>query len=164
MLLRHAKSDWPVGVPDHDRPLGPRGLTEAPLAGRWIAGQGLVPDLALVSSAVRTRQTWDLVAAELDADVPSRVEESLYDAAVWDIVVLLRSIPQDVASAVVVGHNPGIERVAMLLDDGTGPSADRARMAAKYPTSAIAVLSLTVPDWGQLDAQSARLESFHVPR
>jgi phosphohistidine phosphatase len=164
MLLRHAKSAWPAGMLDHARPLGPRGLTEAPLAGRWLAEQGLVPDIALVSSAVRTRETWDLVAAELDADVPVRVADSLYDAAVWDVVVLLRTLPPDVATAIVVGHNPGMERVAMLLDDGSGPAEDRARMAAKFPTSGIAVLTLTVEDWGSLDAQSGRLDTFHVPR
>jgi phosphohistidine phosphatase len=164
MLLRHAKSAWPEGMLDHARPLGPRGLAEAPLAGQWLAEEGLVPDIALVSSAVRTRETWDLVAAELDADIPVRVADSLYDAAVWDVVVLLRTLPPDVATAIVVGHNPGMERVAMLLDDGSGPAADRARMAAKFPTSGIAVLTLTVDDWRSLDAQSGRLETFHVPR
>jgi phosphohistidine phosphatase len=168
ILLRHAKSDWPDGVPDHERPLGDRGRVEAPLAGRWLAERGFVPDVALVSSAVRTRQTWDLVAAELEsaagAEVPARVEDDLYDAAVWDVLVLLRTLPEDVGTAVVVGHNPGTERLALLLDDGTGPSDDRQRMAGKFPTSAIAVLGLQVPGWGGLDAQTARLEAFHVPR
>jgi len=168
ILLRHAKSDWPDGVPDHERPLGGRGRSQAPGAGRWLLERELVPDLALVSSALRARQTWDLVAAEVAAaaagDVPTRVEDDLYDAAVWDMVVLLRTLPDDVATALVVGHNPGTERLALLLDDGTGPVEDRARMAGKFPTSGIAVLALQVPEWTALDAQTARLEAFHVPR
>jgi phosphohistidine phosphatase len=168
ILLRHAKSDWPDGVPDHQRPLGERGRAEAPLAGRWLADQGLVPDLALVSSAVRAQQTWDLVAAVLEAaagaEVPARVEDDLYDAAVWDVLVLLRTLPDDMATAVVVGHNPGTERLALLLEDGSGPSEDRERMAGKFPTCGIAVLGLQVAGWGELDAETARLEAFHVPR
>ncbi len=164
MLLRHAKSDWPEGVPDHDRPLGDRGRSEAPLAGRWLAQAALVPDLALVSSAVRARQTWQLAAAELDADVPTRVEPALYDAAVWDVLVLLRTLPDDVTTAVVVGHNPVTERLALTLDDGGGPAEHRARLAEKYPTSGIAVLALQVAQWGDVDGQTARLEAFVVPR
>jgi phosphohistidine phosphatase len=164
ILLRHAKSDWPMGVPDHDRPLGERGRIEAPLAGRWLAAQGLVPDVALVSTATRARETWLLAAAQLDAEVPTRFEDALYDAAVWDVVVLLRSLPDDVVSAIVVGHNPATERLAMTLDDGQGPAGHRERLVGKYPTSGIAVLALHVPRWSELDAASARLEAFEVPR
>jgi phosphohistidine phosphatase len=164
VLLRHAKSDWPQGVPDHERPLGARGLAEAPLAGRWLAQAELVPDLALVSSALRAQQTWQLVAAELADDIPTRVEPALYDAAVWDVLVLLRTLPDEVATAIVVGHNPVTERLALTLDDGQGPAEPREQLAGKYPTGGIAVLALQVPQWRDMDGQTARLESFVVPR
>ena len=164
VLLRHAKSDWPVGVPDHQRPLAERGRRQAPLAGRWLAERNLVPDLALVSSAVRTQQTWDLVRAELDADVPALVEDALYDAGLTSMLDRLHALPDDLSTVLVVGHNPGTESLAVFLDDGTGPADDRARMIGKYPTSAIAVLGLVVDTWADVDRDTARLEAFAVPR
>jgi phosphohistidine phosphatase len=164
VLLRHAKSDWPQDVPDRQRPLGPRGRAEAPHAGRWLAAAGLVPDLALVSSALRAQQTWQLVSAQLEADVPTRAEAALYESGVRGSLDLLRDLPDDVALALVVGHNPTTETLALLLDDGTGVAADRDRMAGKYPTSGIAVFHLQVPSWADLDESTARLQAFAVPR
>ncbi len=164
ILLRHAKSDWPAGVPDRRRPLGDRGRAEAPQAGRWLAASGLVPDLALVSSALRAQQTWNLVRAQLETEVPTRIEDALYETGVAGILELLQSLEDAVATALVVGHNPATENLALLLEDGSGPTEDRERMAGKYPTSAIAVLQLQVPTWAELDEDSARLVSFAVPR
>ena len=164
VLLRHAKSDWPTGVPDRERPLGQRGRAEAPQAGRWLAAAGLLPDLALVSSATRTRQTWNLVSGQLDADVPTTYSDDLYESGLMGSLALLRTLPTDVATALVVGHNPTTESLALYLQDGTGVAADRSRMAGKYPTGGIAVLHLQVPDWRDLDESTARLLAFAVPR
>lgn len=164
ILLRHAKSDWPPGVPDRARPLGQRGRTEAPQAGRWLAASGLAPDLALVSSALRAQQTWNLVQAQLAAEVPTRIEDALYETGVAGILDLLQTLEESVATALVVGHNPATENLALLLEDGSGPTEERERMAGKYPTSAIAVLQLQVPTWADLDEDTARLVSFTVPR
>jgi len=78
ILLRHAKSAWPVGVGDHDRPLARRGRREAPLAGRWLNENAREIDLAVCSSANRTRQTWMRVAEQLDNMPQLRVNERLY--------------------------------------------------------------------------------------
>jgi phosphohistidine phosphatase len=164
ILLRHAKSDWPAGVPDRERPLAGRGRAQAPLAGRWLAEQGLVPDLALVSSAARAQQTWDLVAAELGSAVPAQVDDAFYDAGALDMLERLRGLDDGVTTVLVVGHNPGTENLALLLEDGEGPSEQRARMAGKFPTSALAVLRLLVPRWADLDGGTARLQAFVVPR
>jgi phosphohistidine phosphatase len=164
VLLRHAKSDWPTGVPDHERPLGQRGRAEAPQAGRWLAAAGLVPDLALVSTATRTRQTWNLVHDQLDADVATTYSDDLYESGLAGALGLLRSLPDTASTVLVVGHNPTTESLALFLEDGTGVAADRSRMAGKYPTGAIAVLHLQVDGWGDLDEGTARLLAFAVPR
>lgn len=164
LLMRHAKSDWPTGVGDRQRPLGSRGRAEAPQAGRWLAAAGLVPDVALVSSAVRAQQTWNLVRAQLDADPPARIEDDLYERGVAGALDLLRSLPDDLPTALVVGHNPATESLALLLEDGSGVAADRERMAGKYPTSAVAVFHLQVASWTDLDEGTARLQAFAVPR
>lgn len=163
VLLRHAKSDWPPGVPDHDRPLGERGRREAPLVGAWLAERGLVPDLALLSGATRTRQTWSLVAGRLDADVPAVVDERLYDAGPTQMLGVVHGVSPEVGTVVVVGHNPGTQALALLLEDGQGPAEDRSRMGAKFPTSAAAVLAVDCA-WRELGAGDGRLEAFVVAR
>jgi phosphohistidine phosphatase len=164
LLLRHAKSDWPTGVPDRDRPLGDRGRVEAPAAGRWLAATGLTPDLAVVSSARRAQQTWGLASSQLPADIPTTLSDDYYGAGVDEALDLVRGLPDDVATVLLVGHNPTTESLALLLQDGTGVAADVERMAGKYPTSAIAVLHLQVESWADLGESTARLLAFAVPR
>jgi phosphohistidine phosphatase len=164
VLLRHAKSDWPDGVADRDRPLGTRGRAEAPQAGRWLAAAGIVPDLALVSTALRARQTWQLVSAALPSEVTTEYSDELYEAGLAGSLQLVRALPDDVGTAIVVGHNPTTESLALLLEDGAGATQDREQMAGKYPTGGIAVLDLTVGRWADLDESTARLTAFAVPR
>ncbi len=164
VLMRHAKSDWPVGVADHERPLGQRGRSEAPLAGRWLAAAGLVPERVVVSSARRTRETWDLVAHEIGAGADGvEIDERLYGAGALALLEVIRETDAEVATLMLVGHNPGTEVLAMALDDGRGHVADRARMAGKFPTSGIACLH--VPGaWGEVETGSCRLAAFAVAR
>lgn len=164
VLLRHAKSDWPDGMPDRDRPLGQRGRQEAPAAGRWLAAAGVVPDLALVSSARRAQQTWNLVSAQFPVDVPTQISDEYYGASADEALQMVRDLPSDVATVLLVGHNPTTERLASTLEDGTGAQSDRERMASKFPTSALAVLHLQVASWADLAPSTARLLAFAVPR
>lgn len=164
VLLRHAKSDWPTGVPDRQRPLGERGNAEAPQAGRWLAAAGIAPDLALVSSARRARQTWRLVSAQLGTQTATRVEDALYGEGVDGMLEVIRDLPDAVSTALVVGHNPATEGLALMLEDGSGVAADRDRMAGKFPTGGIAVFHVQVPGWSDLGPGTARLQAFAVPR
>src|ERR1700761_5387448 len=97
VLLRHAKSDYPEEVPDHDRPLAKRGRRDAPVVGRWLAESGHVPDAVVCSTALRARETWELAAAALAAALaeagpaeagpaaappPVRYEPRVYEATV----------------------------------------------------------------------------------
>ncbi|MER6778530.1 MULTISPECIES: histidine phosphatase family protein [unclassified Streptomyces] len=162
VILRHAKSAWPDGVPDHDRPLGPRGLRDAPAAGRLLARSFGVPDLVLCSPARRTRETWDLAAAELDHVPPVRHDPSLYAADAQDLLDVVREVPPEVGTLLLVGHNPGLEDL-VLLAAGAAAGDALERVRTKFPTSAVAVLTLQGP-WSHLGPGTALLTDFAVPR
>ncbi|WTX92714.1 histidine phosphatase family protein [Streptomyces sp. NBC_00637] len=163
VVLRHAKSAWPDGVPDHERPLAPRGLRDAPTAGRALAEAGCVPDLALCSTAARARGTWELAAAEWDTPAPVRFDPRLYGADVPGLLEVVHETPAEVGTLLLVGHNPGLEELVLdLAGDGTGEALDEVRL--KFPTSAIAVLAWYGPGWRSLTQGAAVLTSTTVPR
>lgn len=161
-LLRHAKSAYPLGVADHERPLNPRGERDAPVAGRVLAAAPAI-SLALVSDAVRAQQTWQLAAAALPG-VPMRTEPRLYHALAMDILDVVSDVPEEMGHVVLVGHNPGLEEFALMLarpDDSSRYDA----LNAKFPTSAIAMLN--VPgSWAQISEhfRECDLLEFAVPR
>ncbi|MFI5864107.1 SixA phosphatase family protein [Streptomyces sp. NPDC051546] len=165
VLLRHAKSAWP-DVADHERPLGPRGLRDAPAAGRWLRDAGCLPALVVCSTSRRTRETWALAAAELGAAVPVRFDERVYAAEPEELLAVVAEVPDEVRTLLLVGHNPGLEELAAGLAREAGDAAEAAameRLSAKFPTSAIAVLACPGP-WRELAPGSARLTGFAVPR
>ncbi|MFF0288850.1 SixA phosphatase family protein [Streptomyces sp. NPDC005262] len=162
VVLRHAKSAWPDGVADHERPLAPRGRRDAPAAGRWLREAGCVPDAVVCSTAGRTRQTWDLVSNELDATMAVTHDARLYHASAGELLGVVRDIPARVRTLMLVGHNPGVQDlVLMLAGEGDGRALEQTR--AKFPTSAIAVLCLPGA-WSDLEPGAARLTEMVVPR
>ncbi|QNP76045.1 histidine phosphatase family protein [Streptomyces roseirectus] len=163
VVLRHAKSAWPDGVPDHDRPLGPRGLRDAPAAGRALAEADCLPDLALCSTAERARRTWELASAQWATPPPARHDPRLYGADVPGLLDVVHETPSDVETLLLVGHNPGLEDLVLTL---AGDAVDDAleRVAEKFPTSAIAVLAWHAPTWHTLAHGTALLTSVTVPR
>jgi len=128
VLMRHAKSDWSGDEPDRLRPLVERGRRQAVEAGRWLAAH--LPDLdrALVSPATRTRETWALASSELSSPPQVEYVDALYAAILDELVAVVAGI--DVDRAVMVIHNPGIER---LVEQLTG-------QAVQMKTSALAVV------------------------
>ncbi|MCU0264643.1 MAG: histidine phosphatase family protein [Actinomycetia bacterium] len=162
VVLRHAKSDWPIGVPDQDRPLGRRGKRDAAAAGRWVAEHVGTPDLAVVSTARRTVQTWEVAAAELSGDPTVSLDDRVYDATVRDLLEVLTGVPKATECVLLVGHNPGVQELVLAL---TGPGDDEGRLLAetKYPTSGLAVLTVDCK-WPDLGPGKARLVDFVVPR
>ncbi|MFB7589994.1 histidine phosphatase family protein [Streptomyces sp. NPDC056169] len=162
VVLRHAKSAWPEGVPDRDRPLGPRGLRDAPAAGRFLAETGEQPDLVLCSPARRARDTWELAAAELDGPPPTRHDPRLYGADAEELLDVLHAVPDEAGTVLLVGHNPGLEDLVLLLAaHGAGDALDRVR--TKFPTSATAVLTWH-GTWQDLRPGSALLTHLEIPR
>lgn len=157
LLLRHAKSSWDdPALADFDRPLGPRGLKTAPLVGRALAKRGWLPDLALVSPALRTRDTWRLVSAEWKAKTPAEFVLALYEATAADILAKVRQADAAAGTLLVVGHNPGLEEFARRLA-GVGSDATALRkLEEKFPTAALARFVVD-GDWAGLRFGAARL-------
>ena len=163
VVLRHAKSAWPAGVPDHERPLAPRGRRDAPAAGRALAEADCLPDLALCSTAVRARQTWELASAQWGTPPPVRLDPELYGADVPQLQAAVHATPPQVVTLLLVGHNPGLEELVLTL---AGDSLDDALdvVRVKFPTSAIAVLTWHGTSWRTLEPGTALLTSVMVPR
>ncbi|WP_411036495.1 SixA phosphatase family protein [Shinella sp. BYT-45] len=161
-LLRHAKSAWPDGVEDHDRPLADRGRRDAPRMGAHMAEAGLQPDFALVSSARRTQETWALVAPELEP-CPCRTVSAIYEAEPEAILAAIRDAPQGSGRLLVIGHNPGFEDLARLLAPA-GETDAISRLRTKYPTAGLAVIALAIGRWSEAAPGTGRLEAFITPR
>jgi phosphohistidine phosphatase len=141
MLLRHAKAKRPEGVEDFDRKLSGRGYEDAATLGKVLRREHLAPELALVSSSRRTRQTWERVAGELDAQVPARELRTLYLAGPAKILEQVRKSPDDARRVMVVGHNPGIAALASRL----------AGQDLEFPTCALAVIDFDAARWADIE-------------
>lgn len=157
VVVRHAKAEQ-FAPSDHDRPLTTRGLADAAAAGDWLTGQAIVPELVLVSDALRTRQTWVQIAAAAGWDLEPACDSSLYAAGPDTVLDLLRAVPGAPGTVVVVGHNPTMAFLVHLLDDG-GSGA----MVGEFPTSAVAVFGYD-GSWADLDEGMCRLLASHVGR
>ncbi|HLK76981.1 MAG TPA: histidine phosphatase family protein [Streptosporangiaceae bacterium] len=179
ILLRHAKSDWP-DVPDQDRPLAKRGRRDAPRIGRWLHEHGYQPDVAVVSAAARTRQTWDLVAPELGGSPAVRFEPRAYAASALTLLYLVQELPERYRTALLIAHNPGLSELATsLAAPAAGPAAPAGtaapagapvldpagnglRPVISMPTAAVAVFEFP-GDWPTLTPGHARLISLTTP-
>lgn len=163
-LLRHAKSSWDdSGLADLQRPLAPRGRKATAALHRHMEEKGICPDLILCSPARRARQTLEGIAGTLEG-VPVRVEEGIYFGGGPGVLRLLRTLPGSCASAMVIGHNPTLEELAMeLLDPDAAHDPSLRRMSYKYPTGALATLEGPAA-WSDLEPGRCRLISFVRPR
>ncbi|SIQ23201.1 histidine phosphatase family protein [Bosea sp. TND4EK4] len=162
MLLRHAKSNWPAGVADRDRPLAPRGREAAPLIGGYLAEELLLPDLVLISPARRTVETWELVAPMLAEKPASQYEPRIYEAKASALLDVVQETEPAVKTLLMIGHNPGFEELAQRLT-GHGDRYAAARMSQKYPTCGLAVLDFAVEDWRDVAGRGGRLDRFVTP-
>lgn len=161
-LLRHAKSSWDdPGLADHDRPLAPRGLRAVPCVAEHLRTEGIVPDVVLCSSARRTRETLDLLGDAIPSGCDVRVEDELYDANADELLERLHALPDSVHRAMVIGHNPATQQLALWLA-ASGERVDQ--MARKFPTAALATLDASIATWPDLAPGSAQLTGFVRPK
>jgi len=162
LLLRHAKAVPQDGeMPDRDRPLADKGARQMRALAAWAEKRRIRPDLVLCSSAARTRQTLALIAPKLK-DPETLFEEGIYLAEPRSLLQRLRKVPAGRASVMVVGHNPGLHELAvLLLQSGTGSRARH--LKESLPTGALAVFELDGP-WAALDRGAARLVEFVTPK
>ncbi|MBH0780976.1 SixA phosphatase family protein [Nocardia bovistercoris] len=158
ILMRHGKSGYPEGVADHERPLAPRGLREAGLAGAWLRETQPPIDAVRCSTATRTRET--LAATGVGA--PVVYERGIYEASPRSLIELIQLSDDDVATLLVIGHAPGMPWTAWELA-GNRDSDQAVELSRKFPTSALAVLEFDRP-WTQIDPGTGELVRFHIPR
>jgi phosphohistidine phosphatase len=161
-LLRHAKSSWAdPAVADRDRPLAPRGRRDAKRIGKHLVRLGIEPELVLCSPAERTRETLELIRPALGATSKVKLEAKLYTASSDELLERIRAVPESVSSVMLIGHNPGLQDLALLLaSDG----AERERLEAKFPTAALATLTLPNTTWRRLSKGDAVLAAYVVPK
>jgi len=161
LLLRHAKSDWPDDVSDHERPLAPRGQRDAPLMGREMARRGILPEHVIISTSRRTRETFTLVEPFLGRHT-SHYERAVYEAPTDAILRVIRGVESRVSSLLIIGHNPGLERTASHLVQGGGTVANP--LGDKFPTAALAVIDLDIEQWSEVAGHRGRLFLFLTPK
>jgi phosphohistidine phosphatase len=162
VLLRHAKAEHGLDVSDMQRPLTMRGRRQSAAVGTALAEAGLVPDLVLCSSSVRTRQTWELARGTLHADPPVSYADELYDAGPDQVIAAIRAADETAGIVLVVGHEPAMSRTAAALAALGSDEATYARVHLGVPTASWSVLAPVGP-WADLARGSARLLRLGIP-
>lgn len=161
-LLRHAKSDWgDPALRDFDRPLNARGHQASRAMGRRIASLGLAFDRILASPATRVVETLAGVADGYGRALAPEYDEHIYLASAAALLAIVRAVDDRHDRLLIAGHNPGMERLALLLSRG---GALRDDVAVKYPTGALAEIALPVTRWRDLGEGAGTLERFLRPR
>jgi phosphohistidine phosphatase len=155
ILMRHAKSDWSAGEPDHGRPLNHRGRRDAPRIATHLAELGWVPDLVLASDSQRTRETWDRMSRVLSGPIPVRTTRALYLAGLGALQDEAARLPETVRTVLALGHNPGWEAAAGRL----------AGAPIRMTTANAALFELGEVGWeAALEAASPRLLTVLRPK
>ena len=162
-MLRHAKSSWDdPELPDRLRPLAPRGVRAVGAVARRLRTTAVAPDLVLCSPARRALQTWEGVAPGVPRGASVEVDEAIYHADGDELLARLRRVPTQIESVLLVGHNPGLQDLAVDLV-GSGDAQLRERLVTKLPTGAL--VTLDVPgDWHDMARGAATLVDYVVPR
>ena len=149
-LLRHAKSDWSdPSLADHDRPLNGRGRKARLVIARHV--EGWTVDLVVSSTAARARATAEPIVTALGCDL--RLEPAIYDASATELLAVVRALPDDAGSVLLVGHNPGVEDLSELLAGSSPP----------YPTAALGTLELAIDRWADAGPGAGVLTSHVTP-
>lgn len=162
-VLRHAKSSWDEPpIPDIERPLNRRGRRAGKLIADHLRAGGVTPQAVIRSPAVRTEQTFELIAEGLPENTTTWSEPRAYAASADVLLELLRELPPELGSAMLIGHNPGAQELVLALA-GSGEREPLARLRRKFPTAALATLSFE-GEWVDLRAGGARLEALVRPK
>lgn len=167
-LIRHAKSDYPPGVSDHERPLSPRGRQDAAVAANWLEAAEIVhgPTVVLVSSARRAQDTWAILSTGLARSPDSGIQvfprPDLYEAGVGAVLALITEAftagTSGTQSLIVIGHNPTLHATALHL---AGASAAGSLIAERFPTCAMAVLRMKDDQSSLVHVEVPRARSIH---
>lgn len=161
ILLRHGKAVPQGSAPDFERSLATRGIEESRHVGTYLAEEGLLPDLVLISPSFRTRETWQAVSSTLGVADQHFIPE-LYLASSDQVLESINEHGQEAKTLLVIGHNPSLHDLAVELVDH-GDRYAFSRMQEHFPTASFAVLDLLDGDWKALRRHSMRLDRFRVP-
>src|SRR5579872_1788288 len=162
-VLRHAKSSWDqADLEDINRPLNERGWKAARKIGNALERRGLDFDSVLASPAARVRETIDAVRERFKLEAPVQFEPRIYLAEVEQLLEIVRDLPETVQRPLLVGHNPGLERLVSLLtiDD---EEHLRQRVAHKFPTGAFALVELPQDRWKKIEPRTGRMIELILP-
>jgi phosphohistidine phosphatase len=163
-LLRHAKSSWDdPSLDDFNRPLNERGWKAARRMGHELKSRDMSFDLVLASTAARVRETIDGLQEKYDFGAPIQFEPRMYGASTDELLSLIRALPESVHAPLLVGHNPGLERLIVELtrDDKGGL---RRRVAGKFPTTSLAVIELPADRWPDIASGSGTIADLILPK
>ncbi len=131
--------------------------------GRFLAKEGMRPDLVLVSTSRRTRETWQRASPAFGEDVPrSEADDRIYEASPEALLEIVRRTQEPVRTLMLVGHNPGLEDLSRMLI-ATGEASALSRLSDKFPTAAVAAIDFEVEDWSDVAAGTGRLSRFDTP-
>jgi phosphohistidine phosphatase len=145
LIMRHAKSSWKEQeMPDHDRPLKKRGRKDIANMAKILKKKALMPDLILSSSAVRAKDTATLMKEKLNYKGKLELIDDLYMAEPETYIQKISSVPEKVDKLLIVGHNPGLEGLAMTLGD----------KITSLPTGSIAKIYLFIDKWSELTTET----------
>ena len=157
IIFRHGKSDWNADFDrDHERPLAPRGIKASKLMGIWLKNTEQLPDYCMVSSAVRTRQTYELAATAGGWTSRHEIKETLYASSINEYIGAIKQAPEDVDTLVIVGHEPTCSMTTAWLAGGDSD--------IRFPTATMARIDVEIDDWQSLDADSGQLVWLQPPR
>jgi phosphohistidine phosphatase len=162
ILLRHGKSSWSDStLADIDRPLAPRGERAAKKLAKYIRRKRIRPALVLCSPALRARQTLEAVEASLGKRCVVEIVPQLYAASEHELLERLKALPEPVSSVMLIGHNPGLQDLALVL---ASRGSYLPQLEEKFPTGALATLVVPSPSWSALGPGEAELVDYVVPR
>jgi phosphohistidine phosphatase len=162
VVVRHARAEA-FADSDRLRQLTPAGTADAHALAAWLMSVGVRPDRALVSTAVRTRQTWDALMEVTGWGVAPHFDDSVYAGAPDTLLDEIRSTDPESRTVLLLGHNPAMAYLAQILPDGEGDLEIELAMAAGFPTSSAAVFGVN-GEWSELEPGTARLMEFHIGR
>ncbi len=161
-VLRHAKSDWDdPRLDDFNRPLNPRGREAAHIIAREVERRKLQFDLVIASPAIRSRQTLEAFKGS-KAIGEIRFEPRLYLASLTTLLAIIRSLPEELSSVLLVGHNPGLHELVQTIAEA--PPSLQEKIAHKFPTAALAELEIHSVRWNEVEENSATIDALLLPR
>lgn len=162
VVVRHARAEA-FAETDRNRQLTPSGVADAHALAGWLLTQSVDPDRALVSTAIRTRQTWSALTEIAPWGVVPEFDDCVYAADATTLLDELAATDPDVKTVIVLGHNPTMAYLAQILADGDGPPEVELEMAAGFPTCSAAILGID-DEWTDIGPGGGRLAAFHVGR